>query len=181
MRTVSAELSFEDQKNVGRTRRDNIWAQWDHLYRNAMVLGYFVGASIGEQTVNTGAVTGTQSDLGLQIGGYGAREFASGMVLDSYISASTVKNDYDLRTTSMTATSTYQQGFVAAGLALSGELHKNGMKIRPNIALRGVKASDKTAYFDVRAESSTSQETVTAKGMSLVVVEFAPEFVFDLN
>ena len=81
----------------------------------------------------------------------------------------------------MTATSTYQQGFVAAGLALSGELHKNVMKIRPNIALRGVKAFDKTAYFDVRAESSTSQETVTAKGMSLVVVEFAPEFVFDLN
>lgn len=181
VRTVSAELSFEDQKNVGRTRRANIWAQWDHLYRNDMVLGYFVGASIGEQTVNTGAVTGTQSDLGLQIGGYGAREFASGMVLDGYISASTVKNDYDLRTTSMTATSTYQQGFVAAGLALSGELHKNGMKIRPNIALRGVKAFDKTAYFDVRAESSTSQETVTAKGMSLVVVEFAPEFVFDLN
>jgi len=54
VRTVSAELSFEDQKNVGRTRRANIWAQWDHLYRNDMVLGYFVGASIGEQTVNTG-------------------------------------------------------------------------------------------------------------------------------
>jgi hypothetical protein len=131
--------------------------QFEKMLNDKMMLGYFIGGSIG-QTKKTGSISNDTLALGLKAGAYFVRELKNNLILDGYASLTQTQNKISLNTDIMTAKASHYSQTSNVGLNLTGIVPANTMELRPKVSLGLIQTQGNEVNFDVTVGSDTSIE-----------------------
>ena len=154
---------------------------WEQQLDEASLLGYFVGGSFGTSDIG-GTFEGSNDQLSLEAGLYGARNLSQNIYLDGYAALGFGLNDMALDNGVLELDSRYNTRSFTTGVALSGVYTQTTYELRPEIALNYGKTWIGDVGFTGRAYGLTD-DTLSLDGgsVSLGSLTLRPEFIIPLD
>jgi hypothetical protein len=171
---TSSDIFLNRNKDDSRSLGAGTQVQFEKMLNDKMMLGYFVGGSIGLNN-KSGTLRSKSQTLGVSVGSYFVRELEGNMLLDGYATFMVTQNDLNFTTDLMTAKGLYYSQAGAVGLNLTGFIPLGSMELRPRTSLSLVRSLGKTINFDVTVGSASSTEQATHGSVSQVNLGLSPE------
>jgi hypothetical protein len=177
---TSQDLFFNRHEDGSRSSGIATQIQWERMLSDDMMLGYFVGGSVGLMNEKRRLST-DMSSIGLKVGSYFVRELAGTLILDGYTAVVSSQNNLSFSTDVMTAKSWYNTQAGALGLNLTGIIPLELIEVRPTASLNITRSIGETVDFDVTVGSASSTEQATHGSISQTKLSFAPEVRVPFN
>ncbi|MDA8966441.1 Ig-like domain-containing protein [Planktomarina temperata] len=154
---------------------------WEQQLDEASLLGYFVGGSFGTSDIGR-TFEGSNDQLSLEAGLYGARNLSQNIYLDGYAALGFGLNDMALDNGVLELDSRYNTRSFTTGVALSAVYTQTTYELRPEIALNYGKTWIGDVGFTGRAYGLTD-DTLSFDGgsVSLGSLTLRPEFIIPLD
>ena len=181
-RLFFADVNVVKDKTAKDSSHATALVQWEQSPNTNTLVGLFAGIRYGASNLsNSSKISVEQKYFGTQVGGYFVRDLSNGAYMDGYVAASTVNNDYDIKSDYMSASSVFDQPSIAMGVSATGVVDYGYMQVKPSIAATVSKSFSSPIIFFVKTAGGSGNVEAILGIQTREVIDFAPEFVFPLT
>ena len=181
-RLFFADVNVVKDKTAKDSSHATALVQWEQSPNTNTLVGLFAGIRYGASNLsNSSKISVEQKYFGTQVGGYFVRDLSNGAYMDGYVAASTVNNDYDIKSDYISASSVFDQPSIAMGVSATGVVDYGYMQVKPSIAATVSKSFSSPIIFFVKTAGGSGNVEAILGIQTREVIDFAPEFVFPLT
>ncbi len=173
-RIVSGDFSIVDN-GVGVATSDmTARIAWERRVSDRVMLGYFVGGSFGQSTINR-RLRGRADQVSLSMGTYFVAALRDTLQLDGFVALGASRNMLGLRDDDVQLDGTYAAQSLLMGLALSGEIDADGYQLRPEISVAWGATHIGAGHFNATAAGTTETATALSRSVDFAKLRITPE------
>ena len=173
-RIVSGDFSIVDN-GVGVATSDmTARIAWERRVSDRVMLGYFVGGSFGQSTINR-RLRGRADQVSLSMGTYFVAALRDTLQLDGFVALGASRNMLGLRDDDVQLDGTYAAQSLLMGLALSGEIDADGYQLRPEISVAWGATHIGAGHFNATAAGTTETATAISRSVDFAKLRITPE------
>jgi hypothetical protein len=154
---------------------------WEQMTSNVTMLGYFIGAELGDSEIR-GSFVGDQNRVALTLGGYAVHQLAEQVYLDGFLTLGAGRNDLTMANDVLALDSDYTTQTATLGAAVSGIYEYEAYEFHPELSFSYGQTWIGNVGFTGQAYGLVDNTlSLDAGNVSMANLIFRPEVIWGLD